>query len=268
MSNLYKSGFVTFSQQNTLVIDANKNRVMRQLDEQNRQATVQDRPDGETDIGQEDAGFQSFEIENIDMAQMREQANAVFEDAQAAAEKILEDARMEALMLKEEAKQEGTEEGYQKGLEEAKEQMAAQEAELQNHYEAVRQQLEEDYERELKEAEPKLVDIVCRLLHQITGVMVEGQRDVVVHLLERTLQEIDSEGKISVKVSEEDYADVYSRFAWLQQQVNSNVDIELIADTKLGKTECFIETETGIINCSLNEQLDHLITSLKLLSRI
>ncbi len=266
MSNLYKSGFVSFSEQNTLVIDANKNRVIRQIEEQERNQIEEQSADG---IGNEETdGFQSFEIENIDMADVREQANAVFEDARAAAEKILEDARAEALILKEEAKQAGIEEGYQKGLQEAQEQLEAQEAELQAHYESVRQQLEDDYERELKEAEPKLVDVVCRLLHKITGVVVEDYRDVVVHMIDQTLQGIEGCEKVVIKVSEDDYADVYSRFDWIQQQVNSNVEVELIADTKLSRQECFIETETGIINCSLNEQLNHLITSLKLLAQI
>ena len=129
MSNLYKSGFVSFSQQNTLVIDANKNRVIRQIDEEN-QKRQQESAVGEETAAAED-GFQSFEVENIDMAEVREQAGAIFEDAQASAEKILEDARAQALMLKEEARQSGIEEGYQKGMEDAAKQLEAQEAELQ-----------------------------------------------------------------------------------------------------------------------------------------
>ncbi|MBO5237461.1 MAG: hypothetical protein J6B50_01620 [Lachnospiraceae bacterium] len=267
MSNLYKSGFVSFAQQNMLVIDANKNRVVRQIEEQKKQQELNEiASDAEEQEDSEE--FQALEIENIDMSEMREQANAIFEEAQAAAEKILEEARADALLLKEEAKQAGTEEGYQKGMQEAQEQLEAREAELQNHYEMVRQQLEEEYERELKAAEPKLVDVVCRLLHKITGVIVEDYQDVVVYMIDQTLQGLDGCHKIIIKVSEEDYADVYSRFDWISQQVNSNVEIELVADTKLARLECFIETETGIINCSLDEQLNHLITSLKLLSQI
>lgn len=265
MSNLYKSHLVSFTEQNKLVIDANKNRVIRQLEEQKKQEMEE--IEAEASATEAEA-FQSFEIENIDMSNVREQANAIFEEAQATAEKIIEDARAEALILKEEAKQTGMEEGYRKGAQDAQAQLEAQEAELQNRYESVRQQLEEDYERELREAEPKLVEVICRLLHKITGVVVEDYRDVVVHILDNAIQDLEGCHKIVIKVSEEDYGDVYSRFDWLQQQVNSNVEVELISDTKLGKLECLIETETGIINCSLNEQLNHLITSLKLLSQI
>ncbi len=266
MSNLYKSGFVSFSQQNTLVIDANKNRVIRQIDEEN-QKRQQESVAGEETAATED-GFQSFEVENIDMAEVREQAGAIFEDAQASAEKILEDARAQALMLKEEARQSGIEEGYQKGMEDAAKQLEAQEAELQAHYETIRQQLEEDYQQELREAEPKLVNVVCRLLHKMTGILAEDYQDVMVHIIDQALQELDSSEKITIKVSEDDYADVYSQMDRLKQQVNSNIELELIADTKLSKLQCLIETETGIINCSLGEQLDRLCTSLKLLSQM
>lgn len=276
LSNLYKSGFVSYSEQNTLVIDANKNHVLRQIDEDNQRrrhhATVADDndPDGvlADEDGESEEDFQGFEIENIDMADVREQANAVFEDAQAASERILEEARAEALMLKEEAKQAGREEGYQKGLEEAKTQMAAQEAELQNRYELVRQQLENDYEKQLLEAEPRMVDIICGLLHKISGVMIGEEQGVMVHIIHNALLGIENTDSVSVKVSEDDYAEVYSRYDWLKQQINSNITMELVSDVKLGKNQCMIETENGIINCSLDEQLNHLINSLKLLSEL
>jgi flagellar assembly protein FliH len=44
--------------------------------------------------------------------------------------------------------------------------------------------------------------------------------------------------------------------------------MELVSDVKLSKLECMIETENGIINCSLEEQLNHLVNSLKLLSQM
>lgn len=264
LPNVYKVGQVAYSQQNTLVIDANKNHVLRQIDEQNRELRA-----ANADSEEENAdGFQSFEIENIDMAEVREQANAVFEDAQAASERILEEARASALLLKEEAKQEGREEGYQKGLADAREQLAAQEEELQNRYELIRQQLEQDYENQLREAEPKMVDIICRILHKMTGVLVTEEQGVLVHIIHNALMSIDNSDTITVKVSEEDYAEVYSRFEWLKQQTNSNVTLELVSDVKLSKLQAMIETENGIINCSLDEQLNHLSKSLKLLSQI
>lgn len=275
LSNLYKSGYISFSEQNTLVIDANKNHVLQQIEEENQKrlhhTTVGDDDaegsSGEMPEGSED-DFQGFEIENIDMADVREQANAVFEDAQAASERILEEARAEALMLKEEAKQAGREEGYQKGLEDAKVQLAAQESELQNRYDLIRQQLENDYENQLREAEPRMVDIICGLLHKISGVMITEEQGVMVHIIHNALMGIENTDSVSIKVSEDDYAEVYSRYDWLKQQINSNITVELVSDVKLSKNECMIETENGIINCSLNEQLDHLVKSLQLLAEI
>lgn len=265
LSNLYKSGFVSFSEHSTLVIDANKNHVLRQIEEKKHNEI---KTEEKTDEAVTEEGFQHFEIENIDMVNVREQANAVFEDAQAAAERILEDARAKALLLKEEAKQEGHEQGYQKGLADAKQQLAAQEAELQNRYEMVRQQLENDYEMQLREAEPKMIDVICRLIHKITGVLVTEEQGVMLHIIDNTLKNIENAETITIKVSEDDYAEVYSRFDWLKQQMNSNVTMELVSDVKMTKLECLIETENGIINCSLNEQLNHLVNSLKLLSQV
>lgn len=264
MSNLYKNGFVVFSKQNTLVIDANHNRIIRQMEEQKqKEAKQQESEEGETS---EDDAFHSFEIENIDMTNVREQADAVFENARAAAEKILEEARAEALMLKEEEKQNGHDEGYRKGMEDAREQLAAQEAEQLDHFERMKQSLEDDYTREVQTIEPMLVDVICKLLHKITGVLVSDYHDVLVHIIDNAVKDVENSTHLAIKVSEDDYADVYSRFEFLKQQTDSNTELELIADPKLNKLECLIETDTGIINCGLDEQLENLITNLKLLS--
>ena len=42
LSNLYKNGFVAFSKQNTLVIDANHNRIIRQMEEQKEKENQQE----------------------------------------------------------------------------------------------------------------------------------------------------------------------------------------------------------------------------------
>lgn len=266
MSNLYKNSFVAFSEQNTLVIDANHNRIIRQLEEQKAKEAMPEQADAEENEALDE--FRSFEIENIDMVNVREQADAVFENARIAAEKILEEARAEALILKEEEKQKGHEEGYQRGVQEAKQQMEAQEAEQLDHFERMKQSLEEDYARQIQQIEPMLVEIICKLLHKITGVVVADYQDVLVHIIDNAVKDIENCSHLAIKVSEDDYADVYSRLEWLRQQLNSNTELELVADPKLEKLECLIETDTGIINCGLDEQLRNLTADLKLLSTI
>ena len=235
MSNLYKNGFVAFSKQNTLVIDANHNRIIRQMEEQKEKENKQEETEeGETS---ENEDFRSFEIENIDMTNVREQANAVFENAREAAEKILEEARAEA-----------------------------QEAEQLDHFERMKQSLEDDFAKQIQTIEPMLVDVICKLLHKITGVMVSDYHDVLVHIIDNAVKDVEGSNRLAIKVSEDDYADVYSQFDFLKQQMESNTELELIADPKLQKLECLIETDTGIINCGLDEQLDNLVKDLKLLS--
>ena len=169
-------------------------------------------------------------------------------------------------MLKEEEKQNGHEEGYQKGLEEAQKQLEAQEAEQLDHFERMKQSLEDDYAKQIQTIEPMLVDVICKLLHKITGVMVSDYHDVLVHIIDNAVKDVEGSNRLAIKVSEDDYADVYSQFDFLKQQMESNTELELIADPKLQKLECLIETDTGIINCGLDEQLDNLVKDLKLLS--
>ena len=72
MSNLYKSGFVSFSEQNMLVIDANKNRVIRQIEEQ-RQEQEAETPEGEDGVeaDKNTDGFHNLEVEYIEYSDAR-----------------------------------------------------------------------------------------------------------------------------------------------------------------------------------------------------
>lgn len=268
MSNLYKAGFVSFAQNETLVIDANKHKIIREIHEQTApetDASADDEALTEGNMGEE---FHNMQVENIDMQEVRQQADAVFEEARIAAEHILEEARAEAMILKEEAISQGKEEGYARGMEEAMTVAAAREQELKAHYERVGEQLALDYEQQIRDLEPQFIHLLCRLIHKVTGVFVEGHEEVMVHILDQALQGIETTGEISIKVSQENYAQVYSRFDQLVQQVNSNVHIELVSDPKLNAYQGYIETENGIINCSLDEQLDNLVVKLKLLAQI
>ena len=50
--------------------------------------------------------------------------------------------------------------------------------------------------------------------------------------------------------------------------MKENAVVEIVIDSKLEKSQCFIETDTSVIECSLDVQLENLITDLRFLAGI
>lgn len=267
LSNVIKSGFVAFADDNRLVIDSNSRfqdmssgKIIRSVDEQQENIEDLELEDILADEEFQDSAFQ----------EKKAFADILIQDARTKADQLLSEARNEAARLMEEAKRDGYETGFAEGKQTAK-----QEAEmiLQADREAVaeekkRMQRELTAERELflHEAEPKMADIAARLITHLTGIVVEGQRDVLIYMIDSAMRDIEDSMHFVIKVSESDYDWVMTHKEQIYGATNPSITIEVFADAKLSENQCVIETDNGIVNCSLDEQLQNVTRDIRLLS--
>ena len=92
-------------------------------------------------------------------------------------------------------------------------------------------------------------------------------RDLVANLLVNAMQNIENTRNFLVHVSKEDYEGVMtSRDRIRAEAGGSSVSVEFVEDATLSRSQCLIETENGIYDCSLDTQLSELSRKLKLLS--
>ena len=198
-----------------------------------------------------------------DLEEIRAQAQQMIDDAQAhidemqqAAESEIEAKRRWAM---EEGKKEGYGEGYRKGIAEAdvmKQQLIAE-----------KQQLEEEYERLIEELEPKFIDAITAVYSHIFGVELMDNRDILVHLVDSTLRQVESSRTFIVHVSKEDYPFVNMQKQSLAEGAAAGRGtVEIIEDITLGQGECMIETEGGIFDCGIDTQLTELNKKKQVLS--
>ncbi len=185
-------------------------------------------------------------------------ADEIIANANAQAEAIVSDANASAEAIRNAAAEEGRQAGFEAGMQEVE----AMKEELNNKSAA----LDEEYERRLEELEPVLVDTLIGIYEHIFHVNFSDQKTVIFALVQDALRSIDGGRNMIIHVSESDYGFVSMQKKELLEGVSGADTAEIISDATLKANECYIETESGIFDCSLETQLAGLKRELRLLS--
>ncbi len=195
--------------------------------------------------------------------ELRAEAEEILAQAQADAEQMQKKAKSEAEQTKKHILEEARTAGYKEGLANAKAEVDAQKAELEKE----RQRLSEEYERKIADLEPMFVDTITDVYRHIFDVDFSANQDVLLHLIESTMRQVESSKVYIVHVSKEDFPTVsMQKKALSENGAAGRGTVDVIEDISLRKNECMIETDGGIFDCGLGTELDELTKKLKLLS--
>lgn len=279
-SNLLKSGWVTIRQEDARVIDSNsliQKKIRNGLSIQNRKTGGEEVSGGDgflsglnaetieySEDSQDEAVLKSpSEEEKEALIREIQQAREELAAVKAEADSMIENAKAEITIMQTKAYEEAKNQGYQEGCRQG----TAEADALKNEYAASQKRLEADYQRELEELEPKLIDALTGIYEHIFQVDLSDYKELVTGLLIRTMQKMDDVRIFMVHISREDYHKVInSRERILAETGTGSAKVEFIEDMTLSQSQCFIETENGIYDCSLGTELKELERKLKLLS--
>lgn len=293
MSNLIKSGFVAFSQDNTLVIDTNKNKIIKAIDDATEEIALSEEASVEealaealirdaelegADFGDDLLTMDTSELPNFSdsmegikkvadkvVKSAKEEADSIVSQAHNEVEQMRAAAYDEAEHIKQQAKQEGYEAGYNEGMTAAQKEMQIKSDALEQRMQEVELELREKEEILVKNTEYRMVELLCHLIPSVTGVVIENQKEVLLYLINNAMQDLDNSNKFVIKVSTDDYEAVAERKEEIYGALNPNIELEIFEDAKLTPMQCLIETDNGIVDVSLDVQLNNLITALKLM---
>jgi flagellar assembly protein FliH len=191
-----------------------------------------------------------------------QRSDDIIEDARLQASEIIKQAELDAKdrcqSLYEEAKGKGYEEGLLQG-------QAEIELKKQELNQLIHQQ-HNDYFMQIQELEPAFANIVAACIVKITGIIVEEKQEIIQYLIHNAITDSEVSKSFVIRVSKGDYDYVLSRKDDIQNLVSSDVIIEIALDKELSKNQCLIETDSRIIDCSLDVQLSNLVQDIKLLS--
>lgn len=284
--NLYKSSWVIISSDEKCVIDSNS-RMEKRIEElealrQARAKTSVDYGDSEEGEAEFVSGLGGEEIDALladageggiikaaaqetgpDLEEVKAQAQEMIADAQAQIDEMRQTAQQEIEMLRrqtiEDANELGYNEGYSRGMAEAEE---LKQAVLEE-----KRQLEAEYDRMIEELEPRFIDTITEIYSHIFGIELADNRDILVHLIDSTLRQVESSRTFIVHVSAEDYPYVNMQKQALTEGATAGKGlVEIIEDIALSQGACLIETDGGIFDCGIDTQLQQLTNKLRVLS--
>ncbi len=169
------------------------------------------------------------------------------------ARSIVDEARAEAESILAEAKDVFESErvrGYEEGREAAKAEMAEQMIDAVGNV--------VDY---LGSIEQDMINIVGRSLERILGEI--GDKEVVVRVVKNALAAVRNEKHLTLRVAPEQVATVKARMNEILSLYPIVVDVQVMGDGRLSATGCILESEIGIIDASLDSQIEALTRSFR-----
>ena len=125
---------------------------------------------------------------------------------------------------------------------------------------------QKEYKQLLGGIEGHVAELLMSLITKLTGILAEDKTEIILYLVRKALENDDSGEDFTIRVSSEDFNTLSDKKEYIEGIINS--EIQIVVDAQLGKNQCFIESENRLIDCSLDVQLDNLITDLKLLSSV
>ena len=158
---------------------------------------------------------------------------------------LLDAAREKAAELEKaslEAYEEKKLEGYQDGLEEGK----------LEHAEKMMETIISSVEF-IEGIESTLVSVVNQSIRKIIGDMDDKER--IVAIVRNALNVVRGQQKVTVRVSPADEPAVLQAMAAMTSSASGSSFLTVLADARLEKDSCILESELGVVDASLSTQL-------------
>lgn len=126
--------------------------------------------------------------------------------------------------------------------------------------------MEIEYNQRLNEMEPMLVETILTVFEKVTHVLAEDKKDLVLQLVNDVLSKTEISKEFLIRVSSSDYKFMLDNRERINGVVSKQVHIEIVEDPTFKKGQCMIESDSGIYDCSLDIQLENLISAIKTMS--
>lgn len=205
-------------------------------------------------------------------AAAEEMAREIIENAKSEAERIVGMAENDAdsilrkasekrMGIIQSASREGFEKGYQEAEEQCRKEYEAKQAELESR----KAELEEELKQQKEELEPVLVDTILDVFQNITHLLLEDKKDLILEVVNSALEDIDVSKTYLIKACHEDAVFLKENKDRILS-ASGDADIEIVEDQTMKKGQCMIDTDFGIVDCSLDVQMEELIKDIKIIS--
>ncbi len=196
----------------------------------------------------------------------KEEAEAILSQAKEEAQQMLSDAKVQSEELFNQAKETGAQEGYEAGYAQIKEELETEYTKRQEELEQLKQRLLEEHNQKLQDLEPKLLDVILTVVERVFHIQFKDKKEILLYLIGNTIANIEGCKSFRIRVGNEQKSFLEYHKDEILDRIGHDMSIEIVSDLSLEGSQCIIETDTGIFDCSLGVQLENLIKDLRSLS--
>lgn len=204
------------------------------------------------------AANQIIDAAKIEANQILEDADREYEQkiasAQNSSDAIVANAYDQAKGIMEQAKAEGYQDGYNRGVDDSQEiakQIVDEAISIKEEWQQMRNNL-------FHKTEPEMIEIVIEALEKVLDYKVETDQTLIESLIRQGISRVTKSHQVSIRVSNEDYNHALSIKPMIIATSDKIEDIDIKRDPSLKNGSCIIDTESGSIDSSLNTQLDQI----------
>ena len=207
------------------------------------------------------------EEQGPDLEEIKAQAQAMIDGAQSQVDEMLENAKREIEEQRRQVMEDASRKGYEEGYDEGHKAGYAEADAIKRELAAEKQRLYAEFDNLVEELEPRFIDTITEIYSHIFGIELADKRDILVHLIDSTLRQVESSKTFIVHVSKEDYPFVNMHKQELTDGATAGKGmVEIIEDIALAQGACLIETDGGIFDCGVDTHLQELTNKLRVLS--
>jgi type III secretion protein L len=159
------------------------------------------------------------------------------------AAEIIQEAKTDAELIVAEAKevyQTNREEGFQRGIEEGRAELTAKILEATdraNNY--------------IQEKELQIVEVVVSAMKNIVGEFDDVE--LTLSVIKKLLNELQGQQQITLRVVPDQTKIIEHA---LQEYISPGLLIKVVADINMQSGQCILESDLGLIECSIDDQID------------
>ncbi|RUS46375.1 flagellar assembly protein FliH [Cohnella sp. AR92] len=255
MSNLIKSSHV---------ISIEDLKRIEQLRLATKPRNISDSADDSEGISEVDVETQSMKDRILQDAQQvaedmvtqaREEAEHIRSQAEQDADEWWQGRRQEDEQIAENARQQGYEEGFIQGSEQAERQMRERWEHTLQEAEAIVKQAYLAKESIIADAELFLVELSSRIAEKVIASKIEETPELTIQLISRALARRKEQGVITLCVAPSQFAFLQAAKDELALGIDSQAELQIIPDQTVGEGGCIIRTSFGSIDARIDTQL-------------
>ncbi|MEH7382522.1 flagellar assembly protein FliH [Bacillus sp. JJ1533] len=210
-------------------------------------------------VEQEKQNLQFASQKMLDEA--REQADKIVKDAIAYSNSTRQQILVEKREWEEEKKElyrKTSEEGFQAGRSEGREQGYQEYSDLLSEARQIIDLSKHDYNHYLDSSEEVILSLAMTVAEKIIGIQLTKQPEDFIYLVKKALKEVKEHSGITIQVNPGFYPFVIEQKEELSSILNRETNLFIYPNEDLGETDCVIESSFGKINASVDTQLSEI----------